>query len=348
MVRCNVHSGPPLSEYHSEVALGEGDSIAAPPLLQQVYGQSSEWLRAQGVEDHADSARYLLCHATQIGYRYSDFHSQLKRAVTAAEIAQMRNFLQQRAERRPVQYIIGNWDFYGMTFSCKPPVLIPRPETEELVERIITSRICASVSQPQLLDIGAGTGALGIALLSQLPAGSSCLALDIQPVAVQLANDNAKELLSLDSVSPAERKYECINLDIRHLLQLLRAGDSYADKFRGKFDLIVSNPPYIPSRELPRLQREVRDYEDSVALDGGADGLDLIKDIIAAAPMLLSPLGTRELWLEVSEEHPAMLAEWMRSRSSLDLQQQIQFVEGITDLSGNPRFVRFRCPTDGP
>jgi release factor glutamine methyltransferase len=163
--------------------------------------------------------------------------------------------------------------------------------------------------------------------------GVSCVALDVNPVAVELSMENAKEALSDYS------RYSCILKDF-----LEYAKDPSQN---GTFDVIVSNPPYIPSDEMLDLSSEVSDYEDHRALHGGEDGMDLIREIIELGPELLSDEGPGELWLEVARRHPDAIEEYVRQyNAELDHQndkrKRFYFVEGINDLSNNPRFARLR------
>ena len=113
---------------------------------------------------------------------------------------------------------------------------------------------------------------------------------------------------------------------------------------KGKYDVIVSNPPYIPSEEMECLEPEVRLFEDHRALDGGADGLDLVRDIIRNGKMLLNPLGPGEIWMEVSRRHPAEVEQWMKIPGVHS--DNFEFCEGIVDLAGNPRFIRLKLRKD--
>jgi len=109
----------------------------------------------------------------------------------------------------------------------------------------------------------------------------------------------------------------------------------------GGFDIVVSNPPYIPSHEIVTLQEEVRCYEAHSALDGGVDGLDMVKDLILHSDALFSSRGSKQLWLEVSREHPAMIEEWLRADHGAVMRTRgIASIESLNDLSGHPRFVR--------
>ncbi|CAM9863677.1 unnamed protein product, partial [Ectocarpus sp. 8 AP-2014] len=202
----------------------------------------------------------------------------------------------------PVQYLVGEWDFYGLTLEMAPPTLIPRPETEELVEMILkwlrpdvmnaiaVDRAAAAAaaaggdgadsssgdeSGMRFLDVGSGTGALGLALLGELPSGVQCVAVDTQESAVRLSQRNAAR-------TGLQARYSCFHAAVAELAPSENGsvttpainrpqssgvgnggrGDLDLD---GSFDFVVSNPPYIPTRDMEGLPRDVADHEDSVA-----------------------------------------------------------------------------------
>jgi len=338
---------------HSLLKIEDGKSVI------DAYSAAAKWLQDSGLDDAEDSARHLIIHATRIGTSFADFHNNSNKQMTKEELQLFTKMCYQRANREPVQYIIGNWDFYGMTFECKPPILIPRPETEELVENILQTGLLQSLQAPNILDVGAGTGAIGIALLSQLPS-ATCCSIDINAAAVDLALRNAKTLLN----DNANNRYNSYHCEFRSFVKSFLSQQGLQSRSVPQmplFDLIVSNPPYIPTADLAHLQPEIRQFEDAVALDGGADGLDIVRDLIYFAPVLLSPSGTRELWLEVSEAHPAKVEAWLKSSFVEDKSAFYEkwlsegnpeipnwneftptFVSGITDLVGNPRFIRLK------
>ena len=181
--------------------------------------------------------------------------------------------LERRLKGEPLQYILGTWEFMGLPFQVDPRVLIPRWETEWLVDTILKT-IKGKKTNPRILDLGTGSGAIAVSLAYFLPE-AVVTAADIQADALQVAKDNA----ALNGIS-----------DRIHFLH----GDMFAPLFssghpllssghRLKFDVIVSNPPYIPSEEIPSLMKDVRDYEPVTALDGGMDGLDFYRRIAADA-----------------------------------------------------------------
>jgi release factor glutamine methyltransferase len=170
-----------------------------------------------------------------------------------------------RAKREPLQYILGSQEFMGLDFQVSPAVLIPRHDTEVLVTEA-AKRGCGSRS---ILDIGTGSGCVAIALAKALPE-AQVLSVDISGEALAVARDNAQ----------------------RNGVSVEFVEGSLLEPFTGRrFDMIVSNPPYIPAADLDTLQQEVRGYEPLSALDGGADGLDFYRRITQAAPDYLNPGG---------------------------------------------------------
>jgi release factor glutamine methyltransferase len=298
--------------------------------FKRAYELTVEYLRDYGADEAQASARYLLSDVASVGMRYSDFQAAMssEMLLSKEQIAKLKSHVKKRSANMPVQYILGNWDFYGLTIECKEPVLIPRPETEELVERIIHTKVIPHGGK--ILDVGAGTGAIGLTLLHHLPS-ISCEALDISEVAVALAKRNAARVLG---AKEAMTRYQCS----------LTSFEEYAASSTGtgQFDVIVSNPPYIPSDEMEALMPEVKNYEDHRALHGGDDGLDLVRHVLREGPALLRPDGPGELWMEVARRHPKAIQELVEQENGDASTQEprFKFLEGINDLSGNPRFVR--------
>lgn len=285
--------------------------------VQQVHQYIIKWMEFCNVSEAPLSSRYIISHALKIGYRKSAFDDHLKNIPTSDQLRHVVSMVKRRIQHEPLQYILGNWDFYGLELECQSPVLIPRPETEELVSKVLTTDILQTTQSPHILDIGAGTGAIGLALLSQLP-HAKCTAIDIDEAAVSLAQRNAMKL-HLNS------RYTCLHAAIQQFNPT------------SSFDIIVSNPPYIPSDEMKSLQREVQ-FESTIALEGGVTGLDIIKDIIIAAPQLLSPSGSREIWMEVHASHPDRIHEVVD-----EIDNGIEVVSVDSDMFKLPRFVRLRA-----
>lgn len=291
------------------------------------------------------SAEYLLAHAAGLRERSGLFRlggEPLPEAVRGP----FEEMCLQRLRRTPVQYIVGDWDFHELTLRLSPPVLIPRPETEELVELVLASTrgpaaaAAAAGRDFRILDVGCGSGAIGLALLRQLP-NAECVGLDVSTEAIALSRLNAREL-GLSS------RYEAV-LEPLGIAALARRSPpeptAAAAGVARRFDVLVSNAPYIPSADMLSLPPEVRRFEDERALCGGQDGLDVIRDVLRAAPLLLRPGGTRGIWLEVDVSHPPLLREWLHEPGARGL--GVGMVRWILDLSGRPRFCELQWDGEG-
>ena len=240
------------------------------PLLEVLRG-AENYLAERGVENPRLNAEHLLAHA--LGLKRMELYLQFDRQLTESERAPLRETVKRRGAREPLQHILGTAEFHGRTFACDKRALIPRPETEQLVE--IALEIVKGKASPQILDIGTGSGVIAITLALELTA-AGVHAIDLSTDALALAAANAERH------GLAER--------VRfHQADLLPPGDS-------KFDLIVANLPYIPSDEIASLSPEVR-HDPLAALDGGPDGLDLIRRLTDTAPERLTPGGA--LLLEI-------------------------------------------------
>ena len=260
-----------------------------------------ERLRAASVAEPEASAEWLLAHVLGATSR-----SAVAQAVAARDdldppaAARFDAMVARRLRREPTQYIVGRWAFHDVELEVAPPVLIPRPETEELVDLVLD---WWPGGPARFADVGSGSGALGLALLNALPPGSSCVAVDVEPAAVALSRRNAASL-GFDAAQ-------------------YRVDERGAADLEGAFDFVVSNPPYIPTADLAGLAPEVLDFEDRGALDGGADGLDVARDVLDGARRC----GARAVWMELDETGPARLAS-------------IVPCETHVDFAGRPRFVR--------
>lgn len=221
--------------------------------------------------------------------------------------------VRRRASGEPLQYITGVQEFFGLVFEVNSDALIPRPETELLVESALEALDNLSPA-PSLLDVGAGTGCITIALLRERPSARA-VAIDVSPAAVQLAMRNARR----HSVS------ERVSFLVADALATFAS--------LPKFDLIVSNPPYIADSEWETLQREVRDHEPRLALTSGSDGLTMIRRLVAEAAPLLREGGY--LIFEIGYDQRAAVEQMIDS-------QVWQTMAIRSDLQGIPRTVILR------
>lgn len=235
-------------------------------------------------------AELLLAHVLQCPR--IDLYTGYEKIVSEKDLATFKALIERRAKREPLQYMIGETEFWGLKIKVTPDVLIPRPETELLVEEALKN-VGAGFSRPgrenraptgiQILDIGTGSGCIAIALAKNLP-DAKIVATDISREALAIARENAE-------VHGVADRIEFVLADIAPW-RAFQAEDR-------KFDLILSNPPYIPTAEFPELQPEVRDFEPRKALDGGPEGLEVIDRILDEAPAFLKPKG--HLLLEIGE-----------------------------------------------
>jgi len=220
-----------------------------------------------------------------------------------------------RGAGEPLQYVLGAWDFFGREFLLSPDTLIPRPETEGLAERAVAALRCSPMERPLALDVGAGSGAIAVTLAAEVPA-ARIVATDISPGALRKACENAERHGVAARVLPI-----CCDL-----LSAL--------KCRGRFAVVVSNPPYVAEGELPRLPPEVRDHEPPGALLAGWDGLSVLRPLVAGAAGLLSPGG--ELWCEIG-------ASQREAVSSLPC-GSLRLLGVFPDLAGRDRYVGWKKP----
>jgi len=218
---------------------------------------TEQYFQDKGVDSPRLDAEVLLSHVLQKEriYLYIHFDEPLE----AAELAAFREMVKKRVQRIPVAYIVGAREFMGLRFAVSPAVLIPRPDTEILVEAVIER--LKDKSQIKFVDIGTGSGAIVLSLLHYLPLACA-VAVDISQDALAVATENAETLLVKDRVD-------------------FYQGDIYEPLAAEKFDAIVSNPPYIPNADIAELEPEVKEFEPYGALAGGLDGLDFYRRLIA-------------------------------------------------------------------
>ncbi|HEY0551670.1 MAG TPA: peptide chain release factor N(5)-glutamine methyltransferase [Verrucomicrobiae bacterium] len=236
----------------------------------EVIQRSANFLEQKEVEAPRLQIELMLAHA--LGLPRLKLYLNFERVLNETELNRVREMVKRRANREPLQHILGSTSFCGLEIKCSRAALVPRPETELLAERgwQFLSTLNSPVSTA--LDFGTGTGCIAIALAIKAPQ-AVVHALDISAEALALARENAAKSNCTDRVAFHE-------------------GDGFAALPSGlQFDLIVSNPPYIAAEEIDTLQQEVRDFDPRLALDGGRDGLDFYRRISKEAPPFLRPGG---------------------------------------------------------
>lgn len=281
--------------------------------------RSAEFLAKKGVDSPRLQAELLLAHLLKVPRM--KLYLSFERVLAAGEVDAFRGLITRRGQREPLQHITGSTSFCGFEIAVNRHVLVPRPETELLAERGWTflNQLPAVQSRPATaLDFGTGSGCLAIALACKCPA-AEIWAVDVSPEALAMARENAARH------GGAAR--------IRFL-----EGDGFAAlPPDARFDLIISNPPYIPSEEIASLQPEVRDHDPRGALDGGADGLDYGRRLAAEAARFLNPDG--RLMLEFGDAQAGLLRPIF--------EEQNWIVETIAeDYTRRPRILVARRPAE--
>ena len=269
--------------------------------LLEVLKGASEFLGKQGVESPRLNAEHLLAHV--MGLKRMDLYLQFDRPLGEKERGPLRDLVRQRGTGIPLQHLLGTVEFCGNSFKSDARALIPRPETELLVERALTYPAPASI-----LDVATGSGVIAISLALGRPE-ASVTATDISPEALSLAKENAI-LLSIDRIT-------------FHEADLLPPPEA------GTFDLITANLPYIPAAEIAGLSREVR-HDPILALDGGPEGLDLI---VRLAPLALERLTSGgHLLLEIGIDQSEAVMACLAGHNYRD-------IKALPDYQGIPRFI---------
>jgi release factor glutamine methyltransferase len=263
---------------------------------------TQDFFAKKGIDAPRLTAEVLLAHALSCDRvrLYLDFD----RPLGDAELARFRDLVRRRAEGEPAAYLVGRKEFYGRPFRVDARVLVPRPETELVLE----AALAALPEGGRALDLCTGSGCLAVSIALERP-GATVLATDVSEEALAVARENAAAL-------GAEVEFA--------------TGDLWAAVHAdSRFDVVVSNPPYIPAHELAGLPREVR-REPCIALDGGEEGLSLLRRIVAGAPTRLRAGGT--LCLEMHESHAEVLP-------ALCLAAGFERAAARPDLAGLPRFT---------
>jgi len=269
-------------------------------------------LRSAQLEEAELDARILLGAA--LGLDLTGLIAQAARLLAEAETSRLAQYAGRRIAGEPVARILGTREFWGLPFRLSEATLVPRPDTETVVELALEIfRDRQASRQMRIADIGTGSGAILLALLHEIP-GAVGVGTDLSLTALKTARDNAAALGLADRAS--------------------FVACSYATALRGPFDLVVSNPPYIPSAEIPKLSIEVREHDPHLALDGGNDGYDAYRALIPQASERLAPGGA--LIVEAGQGQ-ARNIETLMTAAALVVDRPPK-----ADLAGIPRAVSAR------
>ncbi len=286
------------------------NTLAVVPTIWSLLQRATNRLQAYGVDEARFQAELLLAYTLNV--TRTQILASGPRRLGPEVASRYDTVVAHRCDRRPLQQITGRQEFWALEFNVTPDVLIPRPETEHAVETVIEI-LDAHPGTRQIADIGTGSGCIAIAVAATRPQ-TSIIAIDRSMAALRVAQHNARQLVPDRMI-----RFVC-----GELLQPLRGA---------RFDLIVSNPPYIPARDVLALAPEVRDFEPRAALDGGPDGLTYLRALLAGAHVPLRPSGT--LVLEIGHDHRATVLRLAQVSG-------FRFFRVIADLAGISRVVALR------
>ncbi|KAM9482089.1 MTRF1L release factor glutamine methyltransferase isoform 1-T1 [Clarias gariepinus] len=300
---------------------GVGGALAPPVdcgvTAEQAVRVWAQCFQEHGISEPLLSSHYIIAHVLGKKTLQCVKKRKLQDRLSDKERENVWELCSKRLTRMPVQYVIEEWDFRDLTLKMRPPVFIPRPETEELVSLVLKHLRSQWREHPlRCLEVGCGSGAISLSLLQSIPQ-LKAVALDQSQEAVCLTKENAERLGLLD-------RLEVYHLDIMKDADLTLRSCA-------PVDVIVSNPPYLFSQDMESLQEEILRFEDHSALDGGFDGMSVIRQILTLAPRLLTDEG--HLYLEVDPRHPPCIKHEVEE-SMLGL----QYLETHCDFTNRLRF----------
>lgn len=279
------------------------------PSIAEELKTAAEILRRREIAAPRREAASLLAFALGKDRTFLVAHDEYE--LSSEEATRFHEFVQRRAQREPLQYITGRQEFYGLDFLVMPGVLIPRPETEIVVENAI--EILRGKDAARFCEVGVGSGCISVSILKNV-AAATAVGSDISAKALQIAAQNAE-------LHEVANRLE------------LKISDVFANLAAEKFDLIVSNPPYIAREDIVNLQSEVRDFEPFVALSDNENGLTIVERIVKGAPQFLK--ANSFLLMEIGFNQ----ADAARKMFDADVWQTVEI---LPDLQGIPRTVRAR------
>ena len=249
---------------------------------KEIISKSSEYLEAKGVPEARVASELLAARLLRLGRGL--LAGEMGKEVSERYLEAMRRGMARLAKGEPIQYVLGEWDFRTLTLKCDRRALIPRPETEELVTRVLShlhSRLPSSVSRPLVVDVGTGTGSIILSLAKEFSGDAAFLGTDVSEDAIALAKENAERCGLSEKVKFA----------------VMDGLDEFDEP--QCVDVIVSNPPYVESAVCETLDPRVKDFEPRLALDGGVSGLDFYERYLSDAVNLLKPGGA--VFFEIGE-----------------------------------------------
>lgn len=276
----------------------------------EIIKRSTDFLAGKGVEHARLNAEHLIGHA--LGLKRMQLYLQFERPLSEEELERIRPLVRRRSQREPLQYILGEMEFFGVNLRVDNRALIPRPETEYLLSLVVEKLAAPPV---HVLDLGTGTGAIALGLAAHYPA-ARVMAVDISAEAVALATENAARNQLADRVTVQQSDW---------------FGTLEASR---QFDLVVANPPYLTAAETAESAPEIRHFEPAVALSPGPTGLEALARIVARAAAFMMPGGLIAMETGIAQ-HEA-LEPGLRAHGFTQ-------PEFAPDLAGRPRFAFARA-----
>jgi len=269
----------------------------------EVLQATTAYLKKHNVENSRLNAEHLMAHA--LDRKRIELYLDFERELTETELVPLRELVKRRSEGEPLQHLLGTVEFCGLTFLCDKRAMVPRPETEQLVE-LVEARI--ENRESRIVDVGTGSGVIAISLAAKFP-GAKILAVDISDDALAVAQENAAML------------------NLKDRVQFLKS--CLLENVEGTFDLIVANLPYVSTQDRHTLSREVL-HDPEVALFGGKRGDELVRELIDQAPTRLHPGG--RLALEIGLGQSEMLLSALAEKNYRDICSK-------NDYNGVTRFI---------
>lgn len=309
----------------------------------EILNKTTAFFQKKGIPDPRLDAQYILAHGLGMKNRM-DLYLNFEKPLTTAELDVLRPLVARRANREPLQHIVGDTSFRGFRIKCDPRALIPRPETEELVD-LAKARL-EGIENPFIVEVGTGTGAIAISCAKEI-AGARVLATDISAEALNLAKENAEINQLTDATSPLQFAQgdllDVVTADVlaRAAIVANATADVTENSAAGssaraaKINCLIANLPYIPDGEKEKLQPEVGNFDPALALFGGADGLDLVRKLLTQTENRLASGAT--ILLEIGSEQAAMLEAEAANYPWL------KFIASHKDYCGNIRFVEYKA-----
>ena len=301
----------------------------------EILNRTKVFFEKKGVPDARLDAEYIISHGLGMKNRM-DLYLNFEKPLTAAELDTLRPLVARRANREPLQHIVGDTSFRGHIIKCDPRALIPRPETESLVDMAIER--LKGVESPFIVEVGTGTAAISIACAKEI-AGAKVLATDISDEALSLARENAQANGLNEELTFAQGDLlEAVTGDIVAKIVGASAGSAGSPTLSAtlpKISCLIANLPYIPDGEKGKLQPEVDKFDPALALYGGPDGLDLVRKLLQQTEGKLS--AGAPVLLEIGSEQAEVLKNEAGNYPWLEF-------EGIhKDYCGNIRFVSYKA-----